>query len=95
MVLVMVTLPPTEVMTAVSDVLHQHHELGVLSTGLEDFYERFGWRWWEGPSYVRHGDELRRTEDEDDGIMVLPFGPSAGIDCTAAISCIARDGDDW
>jgi aminoglycoside 2'-N-acetyltransferase I len=83
------------VMEVVTLVLHDHFELGVLSTGLDGFYERFGWRRWAGPTFVRDGTHVRRTEDEDDGIMVLPFGPSAEVEATAPITCAARAGDDW
>ena len=30
-----------------------------------------GWERWRGPTYVRTADGLVRTEDEDDGIMIL------------------------
>lgn len=70
-------------------------ELGVLSTGLHEFYQRCGWERWRGPTFVRDGDELIRTEGEDDGIMVLRFGPSHELDLTAPISCDRRSGDDW
>ena len=36
-----------------------------------------------------------RTPDEDDGVLVLRFGPSADVDLTAPLSCEARAGDDW
>ena len=45
--------------------------------------------------FVRRGSTTVRTPDDDDGIMVLRFGPSASIDLTAPISCDARSGDDW
>jgi hypothetical protein len=44
---------------------------------------------------VRDGAETIRTEAEDDGVMVLRFGPSAPVDLTAPISCERRRGDDW
>ncbi len=44
---------------------------------------------------MRTGGQLVRTEDEDDGIMVLRFGPSQEADLTAPISCDSRPGDDW
>lgn len=83
------------VMREVAGVIRDGFEMGALSTGLHDFYERLGWERWHGPSYVRADNELRRSEDEDDGIMVLRFGPSAEVDLMAAISCEARSGDDW
>ena len=48
-----------------------------------------------GPTFVRSGAAAVRSEDEDDGIMVLRFGPSAGVDLTEPLSCEARAGDDW
>jgi len=70
-------------------------ELGALSTALTDLYRRFGWEPWQGQSYVRDGERLVRTADEDDGIMVLRCGPSLGISLDASIACDRRSGDDW
>jgi aminoglycoside 2'-N-acetyltransferase I len=75
--------------------VRESFELGGLSTAHHHFYERLGWERWQGPTYVRDGDDVIRTEEEDDGVMVLRFGPSATIDLTAPITCEARPGDDW
>lgn len=76
--------------------LRARYRLGVLSTGsAHAFYERLGWERWRGPSYVLTADGRVRTADEDDGLMVLRFGPSAGVDLTAAIACHDRSGDVW
>jgi aminoglycoside 2'-N-acetyltransferase I len=83
------------VMAAATDVVRATYELGALSTALQGYYERWGWTRWQGATYVRHPDRLERTADEDDGVMVLRTGPSAGLDLTASISCEARAGDDW
>lgn len=85
----------SRVMDEVAALLRSDYEMGALSTGVRGFYERLGWARWLGPSYVRDGSQLVRTEDEDDAIMVLPFGPSRNIDLTASISCQSRVGDDW
>lgn len=82
-------------MVEISRVLHREFELGALSTGARGFYAHFGWERWLGPTFVRRGTELTRTEDDDDGIMVLRFGASQGIDVTAALSCEDRPGDPW
>jgi aminoglycoside 2'-N-acetyltransferase I len=83
-------------MTAATSYVRTAFELGALSTGRTGFYERLGWERWRGPTYVRQADgSAVRTEEEDDGVMVLRFGPSAGIDLAAPISCEARPGDDW
>ena len=85
----------TAVMRRAADLIPAHHELGALSTGEHHFYQRLGWERWMGPTFVRDGNELIRTPDEDDGIMVLRFGSSADLDLGDPIVCEARSGDDW
>jgi aminoglycoside 2'-N-acetyltransferase I len=85
----------SRVMTEIGRVVRSTFDAGVLSTGLWGFYERCGWERWRGPSFVRHNDELVRTEDDDDAIMVLRFGRSRSVDLTAPIACERRAGDDW
>jgi aminoglycoside 2'-N-acetyltransferase I len=85
----------SQTMGEVSQLLRSEFEMGALSTSVHDFYERLGWKRWRGPTYVRRGSELVRTEEEDDSVMALPFGPSKDIDLTASISCSGRLGDDW
>ena len=85
----------TAVLEEVSDLLRAEFQLGVLSTGDPGFYEQAGWVRWQGPSFVIDAGERRRTLDEDDGIVALPFGESSGIDPTDRIACEARAGDDW
>jgi aminoglycoside 2'-N-acetyltransferase I len=82
-------------MRAATSLVQTRFELGALSTGSHGFYQRFGWEQWTGPSFTREVGILRRTADDDDGLMVLRFGPSAGIDLTAPIVCESRSGDDW
>ena len=82
-------------MTELAQVIRRHFEMGGLSTDRHDFYGRLGWERWQGPTFVRHGAESIRTADEDDGVMVLRFGPSRDVDLTQPISCETRPGDDW
>jgi aminoglycoside 2'-N-acetyltransferase I len=82
-------------MREIDDLIRRHHEMGALSTGEHGFYERLGWERWRGPTFVRRDGATVRTPDEDDGIMVLRFGPTAAVDLGAALSCEARPGDDW
>jgi aminoglycoside 2'-N-acetyltransferase I len=82
-------------MAEAARIVRGSFELGALSTSVHHFYERLGWERWQGPSFVRREGTPVRTEDEDDGIMVLRFGPSAGLDLTAPITCDSRQGDDW
>ena len=82
-------------MARLSEEVHGRFELGALSTDRHSFYERRGWERWLGPTFVRSGPETIRTEDEDDGVMVLRFGPSRDVDLTASLTCEPRPGDDW
>ena len=83
------------VMAEAGDIIRRHFELGGLSTDRYRFYERLGWERWHGPTFARTGSEATRTQEDDDGVMVLRFGASADVDLRAAISCEARPGDDW
>jgi aminoglycoside 2'-N-acetyltransferase I len=82
-------------MTEIAEVIRREFELGALSTGDHGFYERLGWERWQGPTFVRHGSALIRTEEEDDGVMVLRFGSTTDVELTAALTCESRPGDDW
>jgi aminoglycoside 2'-N-acetyltransferase I len=83
------------VMTEAAGVIRREFALGVLSTSSQEFYESLGWERWQGPTFVRADGVLARSEEEDDGVMVLRFGPSEAVDLKAAISCDSRSGDDW
>jgi aminoglycoside 2'-N-acetyltransferase I len=85
----------TALMKSVNDVIAAHFDLGALSTSRHSFYAGLGWERWRGPAYVRDGEQLIRTADEDAGLMVLRVNDSAGIDLSASITCDARSGDDW
>jgi aminoglycoside 2'-N-acetyltransferase I len=85
----------TLAMREIDTLIRRHHDLGALSTSAHGFYERLGWERWRGPTSVRTAAGVVRTPDEDDGIMVLRFGPSAAVDLGATLSCEARRGDDW
>lgn len=85
----------TAVMTAIGALVEREYEMGALSTGEHHFYERLGWERWQGPTFVRTGEEVRRSADEDDGIMFLRTAAFPDVDPTAPITCEARPGDDW
>lgn len=85
----------TSAMRQLGEVLRAEFELGVLSTGAHHFYERLDWERWQGPAQVRTPSGVVRTPEEDDGVMVLRFGPSATADLGSPITCEERPGDDW
>lgn len=87
----------TRTVAAAGEYIRSRFELGALSTGRPSFYERLGWESWRGPTFVRMPDgTLRRTPDEDDGILIMrtPSTP-ADLDTAAALSCDWRPGDVW
>jgi aminoglycoside 2'-N-acetyltransferase I len=70
-------------------------ELGALSTDLHRVYAGAGWERWHGPTYVRTAGGLMRTEEEDDGIMILRTPRTPPLTRTEALSCEWRAGDAW
>ena len=66
----------SEVMARVGEIVRAEFEIGALSTGVHHFYERLGWLRWQGPTFVRRGERVVRTPDEDDGVMALITGTS-------------------
>jgi aminoglycoside 2'-N-acetyltransferase I len=85
----------TAVMQAAATVIERDFDLGALSTGEHTFYERLGWERWQGPTFATHGTERARTPDDDDGVMVRRFGPTAELPLDGEITCEGRPGDDW
>jgi aminoglycoside 2'-N-acetyltransferase I len=85
----------TMVMREIGAIIERDFELGALGTGSHHFYERLGWRTWQGPAFVRRSDGDRRTPDEDGYIMVLRTSRTPAIDLAAPISCDWRPGDVW
>ena len=86
----------TALMRAAGAHIADGYELGALGTGAHQFYERLGWRAWQGPSFVRAPNQQRRTPDEDGYILVLetPSTPQP-LDVNSPIACDWRDGDVW
>jgi aminoglycoside 2'-N-acetyltransferase I len=84
------------VVAAAGDHIRRSFRLGALSTDRPAFYLRLGWERWRGPTFVRMpGGELVRTEDEDEGILVLRTPATPPLDLRAPIACDWRPGDAW
>jgi aminoglycoside 2'-N-acetyltransferase I len=86
----------TAVMRELGAVIEAGFEIGALSTGRPDFYERLGWLRWTGSTFVRSpdGHELP-TPDDDHGILVLPTSRSGSLPLSARITADWRAGDVW
>jgi aminoglycoside 2'-N-acetyltransferase I len=86
----------SRLMAEIDALIVERFELGALGTGSPEIYERFGWIRWAGPTFVRSPGGLTRTEEDDDGIMVLPTPRTPpALDRTTSISCVWRAGDVW
>jgi aminoglycoside 2'-N-acetyltransferase I len=83
------------VMRAVGDLLDGRYELGALDTGYLEFYARFGWVPWEGPTMVRTERGVIGTPEEDGAVMIRLTPTTPELDLTAPISCDWRPGDVW
>ena len=82
------------VMAALEDVVRGAYPLGALSAsedGLE-FYAGRGWQRWRGRTFAMTPTGVVRTEEEDDGVFVLPVAP---LDLAGDLTCDWRDGDVW
>jgi len=87
----------TAVMEMAADVIATNAAFGALSTSAQGFYERLGWRRWQGRTFVipAGGAPPVRTADEDWGIMVWLLHDGPTIDVAADLWCHERPGDDW
>jgi aminoglycoside 2'-N-acetyltransferase I len=82
-------------MEALERVVRRAYDLGALGATDEAaaFYAHRGWRLWRGPSSALTPDGVRRTEDEDGALYVLPVADALDLD--GELTCDWRDGDVW
>lgn len=85
----------TLVMAEATRWISGSYEFGALGTEAYAFYERLGWERWKGTTLVRDGGTVRRTEEDDDAMMVFRFGLSVAAGLDGTLLCEARSGDDW
>jgi aminoglycoside 2'-N-acetyltransferase I len=82
-------------MEAVERVVRGAYVLGAL--GATDqaarFYVGRGWQLWRGRTSALTPTGVRRTEDDDSAVYVLPV--TAPLDLTGELTCDWRDGDVW
>jgi aminoglycoside 2'-N-acetyltransferase I len=58
-----------------------------------NFYAARGWQLWRGPTSALTPTGIRRTEDDDGAVYVLPL--AVQLDLSAPLTCDWRDGDVW
>ena len=83
------------VMARAGELVRGAAEVGALATGRHGFYARLGWERWRGPTSVARPAGREPTPDDDDAVMVLRFGPSAGLALDLPLTCDDRPGDPW
>ncbi|MFC3985820.1 GNAT family N-acetyltransferase [Streptosporangium jomthongense] len=85
----------TALMDALERVVHGAYDLGALSASDEavPFYRGRGWRQWRGETFALTPDGLERTEEEDEGVHVLPV--TVPLTLSGTLTCDWRDGDVW
>lgn len=83
------------VMRAVNHLIERDFAFGILGTGSQGFYERLGWRIWQGPSSVLTASAETATPGDDGYIMYLLTPSSPPLDPRAPIACEWRPGDVW
>jgi len=84
----------SKLLSTISETCAIQHELSMLSTDEFKFYDRFGWRRFEGKSGVIIKGAVTLTPDEDDGLMYL-IGDSGLSEEIRTAYCDWREGDYW
>ena len=82
-------------MTAIERVVRNAYDLGALGATdrATEFYAARGWTLWQGPSSALTPTGIKRTEEDDGGIYVLPV--TVPLDLSGELTCDWRDGDVW
>lgn len=82
-------------MAALERVAAGAYDVAALASTEEamPFYASRGWLLWRGPSSALTPDGVRRTQDDDGCIFVLPLGMLLDLD--GELTCDWRDGDVW
>jgi aminoglycoside 2'-N-acetyltransferase I len=83
----------SKLLEELTDFCRSNFEVAMLSTGSHAFYEKHGWRRFKGESYLATDSGLVRTEQDDDGLMVLTS--LDGVLEAARVACDFRNGDVW
>jgi len=82
-------------MEALERVVRGAYDLGALGAtdAAASLYAGRGWQRWRGPTSALTPAGIRRTEDGDGAIYVLPG--AVALDLDGELACDWRDGDVW
>jgi aminoglycoside 2'-N-acetyltransferase I len=82
-------------MAVVEGVARRAYDVAALGATDEAaaIYVSRGWQLWQGPSWALTPSGIRRTEDDDGAVHVLPL--EVELDVRESLTCDWRDGDVW
>ncbi len=85
----------TVLMAALERIARGAYDLAALGATDQGacFYRSRGWVPWQGSTSVLTPSGVVRTQEEDDGVYVLPL--SVELDLRGELTCDWRDGDAW
>jgi aminoglycoside 2'-N-acetyltransferase I len=83
----------SKLLAALTDFCRSSFAVSMLSTGSHAVYEHRGWRRFNGESHLATDSGLLRTEDDDDGLMVLTS--LEHVVAANQATCDFRSGDVW
>ena len=84
----------SKLMKELTSYCAESFSISLLSPGEKEFYSRFGWREFSGKSFVKEGDEIVRTREDDDSLMYL-LGRVPISEPLQEFICEIRSGDPW
>jgi aminoglycoside 2'-N-acetyltransferase I len=76
-----------------TDFCRSNFAVAMLSTGSHAFYEKHGWLRFNVESYLATESGVVRTQEDDDGLMVLTSQQS--VLAADRVTCDFRSGDVW
>lgn len=81
-------------MARLTGVVRRAYDAGALSASDEgrSLYAAQGWVPWRGQTYVVSATGMTRTQEEDEGIFILPV---TTLDVEGGLACDWRSGDVW
>ncbi len=86
----------SKVVREANSFIATNFDIGALSSSKHDFYRKFDWQVWHGPTFVISSG-IRRPSDAEigGGIMVLETDAIPNLDFRSRIACDDRPGDAW
>ncbi len=72
----------------------QDFDLAALSPFSVEYYQRLGWEPWRGPLFIREGETLLPTPDDEE-VMIYRLPKTPALDLSLPLSAEWRAGELW